>query len=372
MVKLRSIANPDTSSIESAALSNSGRMFPGRHGNGRAGLNRALESLVVRGKCGPLQPRRRVSQGSVITESVIGVDNRTRVLETELPPWRMICALRIDAPLGVFLGTGWLAGPSTVITAGHCVFDSVQMGGWARKITVTPGLNGAQQPYPSIPATRFSTVSEWHNDRDADFDYGAIFLPDPIGAELGYFGTASVPDAELANARVNVSGYPGDRGNGVEQWFHQNRVLATAPRRLYYDVDTAGGQSGAPVWLQPEDGSPPVVIGIHAYGVGGTPGYLNIVANSSPRITDDVTDQIVEWVLEGAPVNTPIVVQPPEAPVVQPSQPPVVQPPSQPVVQPPAVVVPEPVCAPIEPTLKQKQKGKSRVSPPHRRTSSRS
>ena len=301
MAKLRSIQSPEVAKELSRASLNIRKILPGKPGLiPERGPNRAKESLIVKGKCGPLQPRRRVSMGSVITESVIGVDNRTRVLETDMTPWRMVCALRIVAPLGTFLGTGWLAGPATVITAGHCVYDAVQMGGWVDRIEVTPGLNGPEQPFPTMIATRFSTVAEWIDSRNPDFDYAAIHLPQPAGKDIGYFATGAMTDEDLRENRVNVSGYPGDRGNGVEQWFHQNRVLAATPNRLFYDVDTAGGQSGAPVWMYPEEGAEPVVVGIHAYGTGGTPGWLQITANSSPRITEDVLEQIVEWFVDDA------------------------------------------------------------------------
>src|SRR4051795_6651195 len=72
-------------------------------------------------------------------ETVLFADERTRIVSTDQQPWKLICALEIDAPWGQFVGTGWFAGPRTVITAGHCVFDKKQMGGWADKITLTPG-----------------------------------------------------------------------------------------------------------------------------------------------------------------------------------------------------------------------------------------
>lgn len=97
---------------------------------------------------------------------------------------------------------------------------------------------------------------------------------------------------------VNISGYPGDRGNDTEQYFHANRVLSVGKRRVFYDVDTMGGQSGSPVWIHEEAGSPPLAIGIHAYGTGGTPFDLGITANSAPRIIPEMFDRIVAWVAE--------------------------------------------------------------------------
>jgi V8-like Glu-specific endopeptidase len=67
-------------------------------------------------------------------------------------------------------------------------------------------------------------------------------------------------------------------------------------RRLFYEVDTFGGQSGAPVWVQADDGAPPVAVGIHAYGTGGTPSNLGVVANSAPRIIPEVLEQLKAWV----------------------------------------------------------------------------
>ena len=100
--------------------------------------------------------------------------------------------------------------------------------------------------------------------------------------------------AELQGYLVNVSGYPADRGVGTEQYHHRNRVLRVTDRRVFYDVDTYGGQSGAPVWIHESEGAPPLAIAIHAYGVGGSPTGLE--ANSAPRIIPEVLDRIREWV----------------------------------------------------------------------------
>jgi V8-like Glu-specific endopeptidase len=73
-------------------------------------------------------------------------------------------------------------------------------------------------------------------------------------------------------------------------------VLSVTDRRLFYEVDTFGGQSGAPVWIHADENAPPVAVGIHAYGVGGTPANLGVVANSAPRIIPEVLEKLTEWV----------------------------------------------------------------------------
>lgn len=232
-------------------------------------------------------------------ESVIGTDDRTRITETELAPWRMICALEMKGAFGSAVGTGWLAGPKTVITAGHCVFSNFFFGGWAQEITLSPGRDGPEFPFSSVTSRKFSSLNRWVNDEDPDFDIGCIHLDEPIGDKLGWFAIGALADHELRSQVVNVSGYPGDpqKGRGTEQWFHSNPILVTTRRRIFYTTDTSGGQSGGPAFIYEQEDSYPLVVGIHAYGVGGTPaGLVSGDANSSPRINSEVFDQIVAWV----------------------------------------------------------------------------
>jgi V8-like Glu-specific endopeptidase len=229
--------------------------------------------------------------------SIIGADERKRIRDTELSPFRMICALRINAPWGEFVGTGWFAGPRTLITAGHCVFDSQQMGGWAESIEVIPGRDGDEAPaFGTFTSKKFSSVDTWLDSRDPDFDIGAIHLEEPVGEKTGWFGIGALTDDELTESNVNISGYPAVPGGGEQQWHARNRVRAVTPRRLFYDVDTSGGQSGAPVFRYEMEGSEPTVIGIHAYGVGGTPGAINLEVNSAPRIIPEVAERIIAWI----------------------------------------------------------------------------
>jgi glutamyl endopeptidase len=267
----------------------------GSTGEANAGIS--APQLLVRGK----EPfKRRRVLGAL--ESLIGVDERVRIMDTHAAPWRMICQLEIIGETGSGVGTGWFAGPRTIITAGHCVHD-VQIGGWAKKIIVHPGRNRDIEPFVVLESTRLSTTRQWFQDRDPDYDYGAIHLgpaADAVTQRTGWFSTAALNEAALFQQRVNVSGYPGDKGDpplqplwASEQWFHAKQILRVTSRRLFYDVDTMGGQSGAPVWI--DEGNGPVVVGIHAYGVGGA-AHLGLEANSAPRIDTAVLSRIRKWV----------------------------------------------------------------------------
>ncbi len=291
MVLLKSTSKPQatTEITESAAVPSEKVVTAGSAGSASKDASRAARAFIRSGKVDR-------SSASFAIESVIGVDNRVRILDTDLQPWRMICALRLNGASGSAIGTGWLAGPRTIVTAGHCVHHMPFFNGWVDNIVVSAGRNEDDHPFGQVSATRFSALDRWVSDADPDFDIGCIHLDEPLGDATGFFSIASVPPNDLLDLRVNLSGYPSDRGGGAEQYFHANSVLHVGPLRVFYDVDTFGGQSGAPVWIMEGPGDTPTVIGIHAYGTGGTPFDLGITANSAPRITPAVFDIIQGWI----------------------------------------------------------------------------
>jgi glutamyl endopeptidase len=224
-------------------------------------------------------------------EVVIGTDDRVRI-NPQPYPWRSICSLLITAADGSsWVGTGWLAGPRTVITAGHCVYIH-QRGGWVRQIEVIPGRDGSNRPFGTQVSRAFRSVRGWTERRLRETDYGAIILPPDApfggGARNGSFGYEVVPEAQLRGLLVNIAGYPGDKTPRGTQWFHSRDVLEADERTFVYDADTAPGQSGAPVWRL-ADGRR-YVIGIHTNGEQS--------GNSATRIVDAVYDNISAWVDE--------------------------------------------------------------------------
>lgn len=293
MVELKSVTK-EVSAFESMEVApEPPPVTKGSPGSATAEVSRSVVHLVVKGKSGPI---------SSPFEAVLGVDERVRILDTDLTPWRMICALRMRGPSGAgAIGTGWFIGPRTVLTAGHCVFSHLFFGGWASTIEVIPGLNGAgdpsvTRPYGSATSERFSSLDRWTEQEDPDFDIGCIHLDQPLGDVVGWFSVGALPPEQLESYLVNVAGYPGDRGAGAELYHGRNRVVQVTERRIFYEVDTYGGQSGAPVWIHEEEGSPPLAVGVHAYGPGGAPANVTVPTNSAPRIIPEVLEKLTGWV----------------------------------------------------------------------------
>jgi V8-like Glu-specific endopeptidase len=227
-------------------------------------------------------------------ESFVGRDDRVRISDTDNKPWRMICSLSIQGPRGRFQGTGWFAGPKTIITAGHCIYQESQMGGWATQIEVSPGQDGNNFPYSSVVSKKFEVPEEWVASRgtNPDFDYGVIFLDQPLGERTGWFSVAIPDNNKLDGARVNLAGYPADPagGFGTYQLFHADLASDIGDSRFFYAIDTYGGQSGAPVWIELDDNGNRQVVGIHTYGIGGS-----FKLNSATRITPTILTDIKQW-----------------------------------------------------------------------------
>jgi V8-like Glu-specific endopeptidase len=219
-------------------------------------------------------------------ERVHGSDDRRRVSPTTGFPWRTICKLEITAANGRRFGcSGAMIGPRTVLTNGHCVYLH-DHGGWARTIRVTPGMNGSSRPYGYVDCSFYHSVKGWTRSRSSNYDYAVIVLPsnNKLGNRVGWMGLASLSWTSLMGLRVNNSGYPGDKPFGT-QWWNANNVLAVTSRRVYYRLDTYGGQSGSPVWRYRNNQR-------HIVAVHNTGGA---VFNGSVRLVKPVFNNLVNW-----------------------------------------------------------------------------
>jgi V8-like Glu-specific endopeptidase len=107
-----------------------------------------------------------------------------------------------------------------------------------------PGRNGNSLPYGTVRSSNFRSLGGWINNGDENFDYGAIIIPTNLGNTTGWFGFGVYADANLVNAVGNIAGYPGDQPSGT-CWYDAHRIASVNARKVYYDIDTFGGQTGA-------------------------------------------------------------------------------------------------------------------------------
>ncbi|MBL8498128.1 MAG: serine protease [Nitrosomonas sp.] len=227
-----------------------------------------------------------ITEAAAAMEVIIGKDDRKRITNTTNDPWQRICALRITFPSGkTYRGTGFFIGARTVATAGHCVYLHNQ-GGWARKVEVIPGANDSTKPYGSSESMTFRSVKGWVNSKKPEHDYGCIVLPAGAFGEkkLGKFGYASPSGETLLTKSAILFGYPGDKPF-AQLWGMRRKIKTVTGKTLIYELDTVGGQSGAPVYIKLNGKR--YVIGIHNYG--------NSSGNSATRITPAVFNNLKKW-----------------------------------------------------------------------------
>ncbi len=224
-------------------------------------------------------------------ETVHGPDNRVQITTTSVYPWRAHASLLITAAdNSQWIGTGWFIGPHTLATAGHVVYIKGSgvpgRDGWVKRIQVMAGRSGASLPYGTVTSANFRSVTGWTNSSSGNenYDYGAIILPTQLGNTVGWFGLGVYTDSDLLGTVGNISGYPGDKPSGT-QWYDARRIASVNSRKVFYDIDTAGGQSGSAVYRIVNGAR--YAFAIHAYGGATT--------NSGTRIVTPVFNNLVAW-----------------------------------------------------------------------------
>ncbi|SDW39480.1 glutamyl endopeptidase [Marininema mesophilum] len=211
-------------------------------------------------------------------KSIIGSDNRVRVTPASSYPYSAIA--HISSDIGGC--TGWFINANTVVTAGHCVYDT-DTNKWATWATITPGKDGSSAPYGTASARSFHSVVGWTTNEDTNYDYAAIKINSNVGSSTGWFGFRW-QSASLTGTAETISGYPGDKTYGT-QWRHSDQIRQTYDRKLHYANDTFGGQSGSPVYQSSYHS-----IAIHTNGVYGGNPY-----NRGTRITENVFNNLLYW-----------------------------------------------------------------------------
>ncbi len=215
-------------------------------------------------------------------ETVCAPDDRSKVIDTRLPPWNGNCRLIITLANGrKAVGTGWLMGPRLVVTAGHCVHRG-RGGGYFPQVEVVPGADGVTQPFGSQVSKKLVASKAWREQGDIEEDFGAIILDKPFDFALDQHRVVVEADDVLKAGDISVAGYPADKGD-AGQWTHAEPLEEAQAKRLWYSVDTYGGQSGSAVM---HNGA---VVGIHNYG--GCP-------NCCTRVTTEVEEQLRAWLEE--------------------------------------------------------------------------
>lgn len=161
------------------------------------------------------------------------------------------------------IGTGFVLSDSAIATAGHCVYEfdtDTTNGNWVTSIEVWPAYSNGTKPYGAVTGTSFECGSAWKNSKDATQDWGIIQVSNNFPSLCGYLGLRW-QSGTYVGTNVTVPGYPKKIGNSLEttvngkyMYVHSNNVTWNSSSVVTYEqLDTSGGQSGAPVFYYSSD-----------------------------------------------------------------------------------------------------------------------
>lgn len=228
--------------------------------------------------------------------SVIEPDTRVAVNDTTGFPARAIAQILLEDDRGSQrLCTGTMISPDTVLTAGHCIHSGSVAGQPFRNFRVIPGRNRGAAPFGRCKGRQAFVLAGWTASPTLEesryYDLGAIKLDCQVGNATGWVGVRAIGNDEVGKPTL-VQGYAGDLAPTGRQWVSEDRLRVLWQLKGFYQNDTFGGTSGAPVF---EPDSRDVIIGVHTNGLHSDeePWKSN---NAFTRITPERLARIQEWI----------------------------------------------------------------------------
>lgn len=225
---------------------------------------------------------------TIVPFTVHGDDDRTKV-DPNKSPYSRILALRLGQDTtgnGVanqwYLGTGFLEGPDVMATAGHNFWSSSYE--WVEECRIYVRHNSATYGKSFYYPLKWTCPSNYTRSGDTNYDWCAVTLQNNLGSANGWFGKGW-SKSNINGKNVTVSGYPSDKRG--YQYKDSGTTKSSTTYKVKYDIDTAGGQSGSPVY-----DSNGIVWAIHTYSASSP-------NNCGNRITEWLYTVLQDKYLEG-------------------------------------------------------------------------
>lgn len=194
--------------------------------------------------------------------SIIGEDSRVRVADTTLAPYNSTVFIAADGASG----SGAVIGKNTVLTAAHVV-KNIRTNPNKDSIYVIPGRDGSKLPYGKFKIESVYIPQSYIDNPSVDRDIAVLTIKSLDNKGIG--DVVPTLPLKLTNSvtigqTLKTSGYPGDKAWGT-MWTTQGSILKETKTRVYYDIDTIGGQSGSPVYNSANE-----IIAVHTTGAGSS------------------------------------------------------------------------------------------------------
>jgi len=239
----------------------------------------------------------------VLKKVLPGQDGRTRIQDTTSWPHSIHAHLGMKIHGDTYMGSGVIVGPHHLLTCAHCVYN-LDEGAFFEEISVYPALNDKVAPFNKVKATR-AYLFKAYQGGDERFDMALLLLEQSIGDYTGWGGLLSAADTDLSQETVHITGYPGDKGGGKQMWSMSHRIKTVKPEVFDYEIDTYGGQSGSPVWINKY--GTPLVLGVHTMGKSDVNSGVRLSASKFEKIFEVIRDTYVLGGVDGLDLGSRLV-----------------------------------------------------------------
>lgn len=207
---------------------------------------------------------------------VIDECNLIKIEDTTVTPiTRACCQIACLFPNGKYVyGSAVMIGPSTALTAAHCVYQS-EWGGYAKSVSVAPARNLSNRPYGYTHSSKISIPAAFKTNGSYGNDIAVLNLQTAIGNKSGYIGCKVISPYTMIdsyNCSIEINGYPGsgyyaDLNEQYtklgEMWGMGGDCIYASGKKMRHTIDTFPGMSGAGIITAVYGTSYPFITGVH-------------------------------------------------------------------------------------------------------------
>ena len=206
-------------------------------------------------------------------------DRRKIVNHPHLYPWNLsgyvLSEFNSPGPAVLSRGSGMIIGPSHVLTSAHVIFDEDNKIE-PNKVSFLVGWNNEKFLF-DINVSKKIIHPNYLQNLDKDYDYAILELEQNIGDKTGWASLGLLDEQKYLDDSfsVHITGYPAYKrlssyifSQEQDMFDMEGKFTKIEPKRLYYDIDTSGGQSGSGIWNQIGKDAIVNCYGVHTRGYG--------------------------------------------------------------------------------------------------------